>query len=133
MRWLPDRPATGVFVILLASYAFFWHSRDWNASSRLMLTYSMVDRRTVSISGLDRQTGDKAKFHGQYYSDKLPGYSILAALPYFVAKSAFGLRTSSRSTQSGSLPLLGGRLLDHPGHIRHLDRLDGGPPRDRGS
>ncbi len=39
MRWLPDRPATGVFVILLASYAFFWHSRDWNASSRLMLTY----------------------------------------------------------------------------------------------
>ncbi len=38
-----------------------------------------------------------------------------------------------RSIQSGCLPLLGGRLLDHPGHIRHLDRLDGGPPRDRGS
>jgi hypothetical protein len=92
VRWLPDRPAIGVFVILVASYAFFWHSRDWNVSSRLMLTYSFVDRCTVSISGLDKQTGDKAKFHGQYYSDKLPGYPLLAALPYFVAKRAFGLR-----------------------------------------
>ena len=95
---------------------------------------AMVDRGTVTITGLDRQTGDKALFHGQYYSDKLPGYSLLAALPYFVAKRVFGLpRSSSQSTGSGSLPLLGGRLLDHPGHIRHLDRLDGGPPRDRGS
>ena len=90
MRWLPDRPAIGVFVILVASYAFFWHSRDWNVSSRLMLTYSVVDRWTVSISGLDRQTGDKAKFHGQYYSDKLPGYPLVAALPYFAAKRVFG-------------------------------------------
>jgi hypothetical protein len=24
------RPALGVFAILLASYAFFWQSRDWN-------------------------------------------------------------------------------------------------------
>ena len=41
----------GVFVILLASYAFFWHSRSWNVSSRLMLTYAMVDRGTVAVTG----------------------------------------------------------------------------------
>jgi len=91
VRWLPDRPAFGVFVILLASYAFFWHSRDWNTASRLMLTYAIVDRGTVTITGLDRQTGDKAFFQGQYYSDKLPGYPLLAALPYFVAKRVLGL------------------------------------------
>jgi hypothetical protein len=91
VRWLPDRPALGVFVILLASYAFFWHSRDWNTSSRLMLTYAIVDRGTVTITGLDRQTEDKAFFQGQYYSDKLPGYPLLAALPYFVAKRALRL------------------------------------------
>ena len=71
-----------------ASYAFFWHSRDWNTASRLMLTYALVDRGTVSITGLDQQTGDKAKFHGQYYSDKLPGYPLLATLPYACAKWA---------------------------------------------
>ncbi len=84
-------PALGVFLILLGSYAFFWHSRDWNTASRLMLTYAMVDRATVEITGLDRQTGDKALLRGRYYSDKLPGYPMLAALPYACAKWAFRL------------------------------------------
>src|SRR5262249_42780674 len=48
--------ALGVFLISLGSYAFFWHSRDWNTGSRLMLTYAMVDRGTVAITGLERQT-----------------------------------------------------------------------------
>src|SRR5262249_40370634 len=39
-----NSPACWVFVILLLSYAFFWHSRDWNTASRLMLTYALVDR-----------------------------------------------------------------------------------------
>jgi hypothetical protein len=81
----------GVFLILLASYAFFWHSRDWNTSSRLMLTYALVDRGTVSITGLERETEDKAWFRGEFYSDKLPGYPILATIPYACAKSALGL------------------------------------------
>ena len=41
-----------------------------------MLTYALVDRGTVAITGLDQQTNDKAKFEGQYYSDKLPGFSV---------------------------------------------------------
>jgi hypothetical protein len=82
-------PALGVFLILLGSDAFFWHSRDWNTASRLMLTYALVDRGTVAITGLDQQTGDLARFRGQYYSDKLPGYSLLAAVPYAVARWVF--------------------------------------------
>jgi hypothetical protein len=85
------RPAIWVFLILLGSYAFFWHSRDWNTASRLMLTYAIVDRGTVAITGLDRQTNDKAYYHGEYYSDKLPGFSFLAALPYAVARWVFRL------------------------------------------
>jgi hypothetical protein len=84
-------PAVWVFVILWGSYAFFWHSRDWNTASRLMLTYAMVDRGTVSITGLEQQTNDKAEFREQFYSDKFPGYSFLAALPYAYAKWAFDL------------------------------------------
>jgi hypothetical protein len=84
-------PACWVFVILLASYAFYWHSRDWNTASRLMLTYALVDRGSVAITGLEQQTGDKAYFHGQYYSDKFPGFPLLAALPYAYAKWICGI------------------------------------------
>lgn len=85
------RPEPWVFLILFGSYAFFWHARDWNSASRLMLTYSLVDRGTVVLDGLDKQTGDIAWFRGRYYSDKLPGYSILATAPYAIAKGVLGL------------------------------------------
>ncbi len=83
------RTGLGVFVILLGSYAFFWHSRDWNTASRLMLTYALVDQGRLSIDGLENQTGDRAYYQGRYYSDKLPGYPLLAALPYTVVRKVF--------------------------------------------
>ncbi len=85
------RPGPWVFAILLGSYAFFWHARDWNTASRLMLTYALVDRGTIRIDGLERQTGDLAYFRGHYYCDKLPGYSLLAAGPYAAAKAVLRL------------------------------------------
>jgi len=85
------RARLGVFLVLLGSYAYFWHSRDWNTASRLMLTYSLVDCGTLSIDGLEDQTGDKAYFRGRFYSDKLPGYPFLAAVPYAVERYALGV------------------------------------------
>lgn len=86
--WL--RVECSVFVLLLGSYAFFWHSRDWNTASRLILTYAMADRGTVCLDGLNLQTGDIAHFQGHYYCDKLPGFSLLATAPYRLARGAFG-------------------------------------------
>ncbi len=85
------RPESWVFLILLGSFAFFWHSRDWNSASRLMLTYALVDRVTIRLDGLEDQTGDKAMFQGHYFTDKLPGFSFLAAGPYAVAKAVLRL------------------------------------------
>jgi hypothetical protein len=85
------RPEAWVFVILLVSYAYFWQGRDWNSASRLMLTYALVDRATLSIDGLDDQTRDIARYQGHFYSDKTPGYSLLAVVPYAAAKAALGL------------------------------------------
>jgi hypothetical protein len=56
-----------------------------------MLTYAIVDRGTIRIDGLDDQTGDKAWFQGHFYTDKLPGFSLLAAGPYAMAKAALRL------------------------------------------
>jgi hypothetical protein len=80
--------AAWVFGILLGSYAYFWHDRDWNSASRLMLTYSLGDRGTIAINGLERQTGDKAFYRGHYYTDKGPGYSLLALPAYLTLRAA---------------------------------------------
>jgi hypothetical protein len=80
-----------VFILLMGSYAFFWHSRDWNSASRLMLTYALVDRGTVCLDGLDRQTNDIAHYRGHYYCDKLPGFSLLATVPYGLCRLTLGL------------------------------------------
>ena len=88
----PPRGLTwGVFAILFFSFAFFWHSRDWNTASRLMLTYALGDRGTISLDGLNVHTNDLAKFQGHYYSDKQPGFSFLGLGPYLAAKSVLWL------------------------------------------
>lgn len=79
-------PAVGVFVILWASYAWFWQGRDWNSASRLMLTYAWVDRGTIRLDGLDDQTRDIARYQGHWYTDKTPGYSLAAVPAYWLAK-----------------------------------------------
>lgn len=91
MRMIVRRPEVWVFLILMMSYAHFWQRRDWNTASRLMLTYSIVDRGTVAITGLEQQTNDRARFEGRYYSDKLPGFPLLATVPYSLARLVFRL------------------------------------------
>ena len=85
------RASVGVFLISLASSSYYWQARDWNAASRLMLTYAIGDRSTITIDGLEDQTGDKARSHGHYYSDKGPGYSLIGVVPYLATKALLGL------------------------------------------
>lgn len=85
------RLGLAVFVFVAFSTTFYWQSRDWNSASRLMLTYALVDRGTVSIDGLEQQTGDRATWAGHSYSDKLPGFAMLAAPPYALSKTVLGL------------------------------------------
>ncbi len=82
-----DWSVVGVFALLWLSAGFFWHARDWNTASRLMLTYALVDRGTVSIDGLHVQTGDRAMRDGHYYSDKAPGFALLACGPYVLGRA----------------------------------------------
>jgi hypothetical protein len=79
-----------VGVTVFLSLAYFWPSRDWNVSSRLMLTYAIVDLGTVSIDGLEDHTRDRARVDGHFYSDKSPGMS-LAGVPAYAAIRALGI------------------------------------------
>lgn len=86
---LVRRAACGVFAIVWLSCGWFWHSRDWNTASRLVLTYAIAERGTVRIDGLEQQTGDRAKVAEHYYSDKLPGFSLAALGPYALGRALF--------------------------------------------
>ena len=91
-RPLGSRTAmVAVFLILFGSYAYFWQGRDWNSASRLMLVYALGDQGTILINGLEDQTGDKAVYRGRFYTDKQPGYSLLALPVYLAAKVGLGL------------------------------------------
>ena len=78
-------------MIVWASAAYHWQGRDWNSASRLMLTYAIVDRGTISIDGLQGQTGDLARYRGHWFTDKTPGFSVAAIPPYWLEKTIFGL------------------------------------------
>ncbi|HOO77389.1 MAG TPA: hypothetical protein PLI51_02280 [bacterium] len=83
-----SRPAVAVAV--LAFLCFAWPVYNWpgfwntNEYSRVFLTRALVDRGSLSI---DREvkahfTQDISYFRGRFYSNKAPGISFLAALPY---------------------------------------------------
>ena len=91
-----------VFVILFGSYAFFWHTRDWNTASRLMLTYALVDRGTVAITGLEQQTNDKAFSRASITRTNFRDSRFLATLPYAIAKIA--LRLPSHPLNVAAIP-----------------------------
>jgi hypothetical protein len=84
------RLALFVFISAWLSAGWFHQSRDWNTASRLMLVYSIGDRGSVSLDGLQRQTGDLAFKDGHYYCDKAPGFSLIATPPYILSKFIIG-------------------------------------------
>ena len=74
------RTRASLFVLLFASYAYFYQAGGWNQNSRFDLVRAITNEHTVSIDPFQHATGDKAFFEGHYYSDKAPGIA-LAAVP----------------------------------------------------
>jgi hypothetical protein len=93
---LDRRLPWAVFALLLASYAYFYQAGGWNENSRMDLVRAMVEQRTLSIDAYHRNTGDKAKIGGRYYSDKAPGLSV-AAIPAYLLVMPLKSRTSSHT------------------------------------
>src|SRR5688572_15493735 len=90
---------------VLLSYAYFVAAPAWNQNSRLALTRALVERHTTIIDDYHETTGDKSFRDGHFYSDKAPGTSLLATIPYS-ALHAFRVLTR------GELPGVGVHPLD---------------------
>jgi len=69
-----------LFLLLFASYAYFYQAGGWNQNSRFNLVRAIVNDGSFRVDPYHRSTGDQAVFDGHYYSDKAPGLSF-AALP----------------------------------------------------
>jgi hypothetical protein len=72
------RTRATLFVLLFASYAYFYQAGGWNQNSRFNLVRAITNEHTLSIDPFQRSTGDKAFSNGHYYSDKAPGLSLTA-------------------------------------------------------
>jgi hypothetical protein len=69
-----------LFLVLFASYAYFYQAGGWNQNSRFNLVRAITNDHSLRVDPYHRSTGDQALFEGHYYSDKAPGLSF-AAVP----------------------------------------------------
>lgn len=71
-----------IALALVCTFGFFVGPPAWNQNSRLALTRALVEHGDVAIDDWHVTTGDKSYRDGHFYSDKAPGVSLLASLPY---------------------------------------------------
>src|SRR6266542_2241810 len=77
------RAALLVFCLSLLAYGYFvYRGPHHNPDSRLALTYSLVERRSLAIDAYAETTLDRAYVGGHYYTDKAPGVSFVVAPLY---------------------------------------------------
>jgi hypothetical protein len=94
-----------VAVALVFTYGYFVPPPAWNQNSRLALTRALIENGSVAIDPHHETTGDKSWREGHFYSDKAPGASFVATVPYAVL---WGVRRAT----GGELPAVSVQPLD---------------------
>lgn len=88
---MPNEPALSqsdrqisewLFILTLIACAYFYAGGGWNQNSQLDLTRAIVERHTLAIDRYALNTGDVSRHGGHTYSNKSPGLSWMAAVPY---------------------------------------------------
>jgi hypothetical protein len=81
-----------VLLFLLFGFAYALFTQDtssYNTLCRAAMTANMVQNGRIDINDYEHLTQDKADFGGNYYCDKGPGLSVLAAPVAFMFTRAF--------------------------------------------
>lgn len=80
--WPDRRIAAGIFLLTFVTYAYFFGGSGFNQNATFDLTRAIVEQRSLSIDRYASNTGDISFYEGRVYSNKAPGTSFLAAVPY---------------------------------------------------
>ena len=62
------RLRVALFLVLFASYAYFYQAGGWNQNSRFNLVRAITNEHSLRVDPYHRSTGDQALFEGHYYS-----------------------------------------------------------------
>ena len=71
-----------MFWVVLATSAYFVQGAGANQSSRYALVRSLVENHELAITPFADTTGDRSVVGAASYTDKAPGLSLVAAIPY---------------------------------------------------
>jgi hypothetical protein len=99
--FLRDQPATRRRLALAAimlvglSYATLIQSFSWNQTSHYDLVRAL-DNGTTTIDAYQQNTGDKAFYHGHWYSARAPGLALFA-LPFYDMLKFVGAKSWTRT------------------------------------
>jgi hypothetical protein len=83
-------PEAWLFALLIFSYAYFFGGSGWNQNATFDLTRSIVERHELQLRGLAANTADVSFHGGRIYSNKAPGLSFAAAVPYALIHAIAG-------------------------------------------
>ncbi|MEM6292989.1 MAG: hypothetical protein AAGA54_17065 [Myxococcota bacterium] len=103
MAPLRERSSIIVLVLAAVSFAYFVGAPAWNQNSRFALTRALVESGTTAIDPHHHTTGDKSFRDGHFYSDKAPGVSFFAVVPYAaydLVRRGFGADAPGTKVQS---------------------------------
>lgn len=73
-----------LFGLLFFSYSYFFGGSGFNQNATFDLTRAMVERRSIDIAPYASNTADISRYEGKVLSNKPPGLSLLAAIPYTI-------------------------------------------------
>ena len=82
--------ALSIFATLFVAYGYFFGGSGFNQNASFDLTRSLVERRALDIDPYASNTADVSFANGHVYSNKAPGLSFLAAIPYAVIYAVAG-------------------------------------------
>ena len=92
----PDTPAEprgatlGVFLVALISTAYFFNGGGQNQNANFDLARALVEQGSIRIDDYRDNTIDVSFAGGHFYSNKAPGVSFLAAIPYAAIHAIMG-------------------------------------------
>jgi hypothetical protein len=89
------------FLLLFASYAYFYQAGGWNQNSRFNLVRAIANDHSLRVDPYRRSTGDRAIFEGHYYSDKAPGLSFAALPSVMIARGIVSSRGGDAESYEG--------------------------------
>jgi MFS family permease len=104
MDWLDSREKK-IFLTVFLLIGIFIQWYGVNANSRYDLTRSIVEERDFEINEYYNNTGDRAFYEGNYYTDKAPGQSLIATPIYASWKSIYSIFGSTKVNKTGQITL----------------------------